>query len=322
MAKSSPFRVAILGAGGIGCYYGARLQQAACSVTYVARGQHLQALQTTGLRLQHPDFMFSEPVLAISLEHLFADHQPEQFDLLVICIKANATESVAIRMQQWFEQHQQTTPILSLQNGVDNEPVIARFVGEQHLLGGLAIRIGAHIVEPGHVEATGVAQVRLGSWPNHTGQFSHHYPGQLDKITDVFNQAHIPTEQVIDIQRELWRKLLINNGVNPLSALTGLDTQVLTHHNDFTHIIRGLMQEVAIAAKADDVVLEQQDVDELFHVISHFDAIKTSMLVDLEKGRPLEIDAICGAVLSRCQALGQAAPYTETIRALLLQKIS
>ncbi|MCL1485400.1 MAG: hypothetical protein MH208_14390 [Marinobacter sp.] len=111
---------------------------------------------------------------------------------------------------------------------------------------------------------------------------------------------------------------MINNGVNPLSALTGLDTRSLTHHPEFGKIVYGMMAETIEASKADNVNLGQKDLDEIFELISNFNAIKTSMLVDKERGRPLELDCIAGAVLRCCELLGVEAPYTATINALLL----
>ena len=110
---------------------------------------------------------------------------------------------------------------------------------------------------------------------------------------------------------------MINNGVNPLSALTGLDTRSLTHHPEFGKIVHGMMAETVAASKADDVNLGPEDLAEMFDLISNFNAIKTSMLVDKEKGRPLELDSIAGAVLRRCESLGIKAPYTMTVNALL-----
>jgi len=83
-----------------------------------------------------------------------------------------------------------------------------------------------------------------------------------------------------------------------------------------------MMEEAALAATVDGVILERADIDEMYRLICQFDAIKTSMLVDLEKGRPLELEAICGAVLSRCRLLGKAAPVTELVQALLIHQLT
>ena len=173
---------------------------------------------------------------------------------------------------------------------------------------------GGHIQKPGVIEAQGVAQIVLGCWPSldQRGEL-HPFAKQL---VDVFNQAGIPTTLSDNIQKELWRKLLINNGVNPLSALTGLDTKSLTHDPVYKNIVYQMMEETALAARNHGVDIGKKDVDEMFKLISEFDAIKTSMLVDKEKGRPLEIDGICGPVLRNAN-IGQSL-ITGLISRLLL----
>ena len=211
--------------------------------------------------------------------------------------------------------------MLSLQNGVDNEPLLADVIGTERIIGGLAVRIGGHIARPGVVEAEGVAEIVMGEWPA-LGKPGSARSLLLEKLAAVFDDAGIPTTLSDNICYELWRKLVINNGVNPLSALTGLDTRSLTHHPEFSRIVYGMMAETVEASRADDVNLTQKDLHEMFELISSFNAIKTSMLIDREKGRPLELDSIAGAVLKRCTSLGIDAPYTSTIATLLKQQTS
>jgi 2-dehydropantoate 2-reductase len=111
--------------------------------------------------------------------------------------------------------------VLSLQNGIDNERRIAAAVGAERTIGGLAVRIGAHVVDPGVVAATGPAQVVLGAWPT-----ARDHPAartSLAALVTTFCDAGIPTTLSEDIRLELWKKLMINNGVNPLSVLAELD---------------------------------------------------------------------------------------------------
>ena len=306
-------RFLIVGAGGIGAYYGARLRAAGHEVLFLARGEHLEAMRTHGLRVTHPDFRFDQPVDAIDQASLIESRAADDFDLIVLTIKAGATASLMASLQPWLSDS--STPLLSLQNGVDNESVIAASIGAERTVGGLAVRIGGHIVSPGVVEATGVAQVVMGAWK----RASDNPPLQnrLQGVADAFNQASIPTTLSDDIQQALWRKLLINNGVNPLSALTRLDTRSLTAHPELTRTVYQLMEEAALAASADGVTMTRDDIDEMYRLICQFDAIKTSMLVDLEKGRPLELEAISGAVVERCKRLGREAPLSALIQALL-----
>jgi len=304
----------IIGAGGIGCYYGARLLQAGHALTLVARGKHLQVMQQQGLRVEHEALHFRERVDALSMEELLTQRTCGDYDLIMLTLKSGATADWLEQSRDWLAQAD--TPVLSLQNGVDNEPLIAAQIGAKRTLGGLAVRIGGHIIAPGHVEARGPAQVVMGCWPGSIGE-----DRRLDDLAGQLNAAGIPTRVSSDIRHELWKKLLINNGVNPLSALTGLDTRSLTADPVLGPTVYRIMQETALAARADDVELTQADVDEMFDLISNFDAIKTSMLVDREKGRPLELDDISGAVIRRCRALGEEAPWTELTERLLRLEI-
>lgn len=294
-------KIVIWGAGGIGCYYGSKLQLAGHDITYVARGAHLKAMQNKGLVVEHERLTFSGAVIALDQTDLLNNYNCDDFDLIVLTVKANASQDIISQSRHWLNRG--NTPVLSLQNGVENEQLIAEAVGNSRTLGGLAVRIGGHIQEPGVVTAKGIAQIVLGCWPslaatNATKDFA-------EMLVDTFNSAGIPTTLSEDIQRELWRKLLINNGVNPLSALTELDTKSITHDPVYKHVVYKIMQETALAARNQGVDISEKDVDEMFTLISEFDAIKTSMLVDKEKGRPLELDGICGPVL-RNTTNGQA----------------
>ncbi len=306
--------ILIIGAGGIGGYYGARLSEAGHRVVLTARGAHLAALQKKGLVVHYEERLITCRVPAVDHAALMRDYQPGDFDVIAITLKSTATKAVLDELGPWLAQSD--VPVLSLQNGVDNEPMIARVLGESRVLGGLAVRIGGHIVEPGVVEAEGAAQIVMGEWPSVPDEQDARRP-LLEILQSAFEKAGIPMTISDDIRYELWRKLVINNGVNPISALTGLDTQSLTRHPQFSRVVYGMMTETAEAAKADGLELGKEDVDEMFGLISRFNAIKTSMLVDKEKGRPLELDSIAGAVLRRSEALGIDAPYTSTVNALL-----
>lgn len=303
----------VIGTGGIGGYYGARLQAHGQLITFIARGTHLQALQTRGLRVNHPEWRFDAPVRACSLEQFLQSSLPPEADLIILCVKAIDTHAIARQLADSLKEL--STPVLSLQNGVDNEAVLTRYLGAERVLGGLAVRIGSHLTAPGIIDAVGPAQVVLGQWP--TAAAATNSTELLKRLDAVFNQAGIPTRVTGNIQFELWRKLVINNGVNPLSALTGLDTGTLMHDPGLSQIVYGLMAEATAAAAADGISLTETDCKEMFELVRHFAPIKTSMLVDFEHHRPLELEEICGAVLSRSRQLQREAPYTFTIYQLL-----
>lgn len=303
----------ILGAGGIGCYYGARLLAAGHQVVLVARGEHLYAMQERGLTVTHPQFSFNGTVTALALDEV-AGLDLAEFDLVMVAAKASATAPMMASLQDWLLTA--PVPVLSIQNGVDNEAHIAAVVGQQRTVGGLAVRIGGHILAPGVVEATGVAQIEMGAWPD-TERNPHLAEALLPVVAELV-AAGIPAAITDHIERALWRKLVINNGVNPLSALTGLNTRQLTSDPVLGPTVYRLMEETGRAANAAGVAISKDDVDAMFKLISEFDAIKTSMLVDREKGRTMEIDDICGPVVHWCRQSGVRAETTELVQSLLL----
>ena len=251
----------MVGAGGIGGYYAARLLEAGHQVVLTARGAHLHALKRSGLTVHYEGRELVHMAAAHDHQELVTRYKSDEFDLIIITLKATATVSVVSELGDWLKQGR--APVLSLQNGVDNEPLLVEAVGAERVIGGLAVRIGGHIARPGVIEAEGLAQIVMGEWPKVSGRQDSRTP-LLKILVAAFNDAGIPTRYSDNINYELWRKLLINNGVNPLSALTGLDTRSLTHHPGFSKIVYGMMAETVEASRADDVNLGKKDLDEMF----------------------------------------------------------
>lgn len=311
-------KILIIGTGGIGAYYGYFLQQSGNDIVFTARGEHLAALEENGLTLIHEGTTYCTPVKAHTHGYLAQHFEANEFDLIILTLKAHSTDAFVKEMGSWLTSH--PTFVLSLQNGVDNENILADLLGSQYVLGGLAVRIGSHVLSPGVIQSTGKAEIIIGAWPNdaeHSSPVPSPVPSIVSQFSDVLAQASIPNQVSTDIRRELWRKLMINNGVNPLSAITGLDTFALTNHERLGSLVYGMMQETVNAAKADGVELTQQDLSEMFELIKTFKPIKTSMLMDKEHGRKMELDSIIGVVLQRSETLGIQAPYNTMAFALL-----
>jgi len=307
--------ILILGAGGVGGYFGARLLQAGHSVAFVARGAHLEALQMQGLHVKHPNFEFAEKIKAFDLSSL-ADMDAASFDLIILTTKSTATREIAIHLAQWLRNQMKPPYILSLQNGVENEAILCDYFAEEYVMGGLTRKIGAHVVTPAHIEAVGSAETILGMM--HVSMDNERF---LEELALAFKHAGIPTQTTHDIKQELWKKLIINNGVNALCALLRVKTGVLFDTSSLSAVVYGLMQETAHAARSLHVKILQEDVDAMFELIKQFDSIKPSMLVDLEQNRALEIEEICGVVIRALHQIGVDAPYTKTIKALLEFKL-
>lgn len=301
-------RVLIVGCGAIGSYYACKLSHAGIHVTVTARHAHLEAIQTNGLHVQHDGQSFHAALPAYDHDYLLQHHQADDFDVIILALKSNLTEHFIEQFRRWLSVAK--VPVLSVQNGVDNEIMLAAVLGEVRVWGGLAVKIGGEVMSPGNAVTTGIAKLIIGPWPTAA---TSPIPGLMTQFQRALQRVNVPCEIADNIQRELWKKLIINNGVNPLSALTGLDTRTLTNTPKFSNRVYLAMRETVQAARFDNVELQQQELDDMFELIKHFNAIKTSMLIDREKGRPLEVEAIVGAVVKRCDKLGVDAPVNQAL---------
>ena len=311
-------RTAIIGVGGIGAWYVARLAESGQAVTAVARGAHLAALQAHGLRLLHDRQPFEGAVDACDIDSLVA-RDARDFDLVVLLTKATATADVGARLAGWGGVA--GPPVLSLQNGVDNETLLVDALGAPRVIGGYSVLLSGHVESPGVVRCVGASNTWLGAWPDET----RGPPGmsaRVAAIAEVLASSGLLPHVAVDIRREMWRKLVLNNGVNPLSALTGWDTRRLSDDPCTAWLVHALMMEAAAAGAADGVALSVADADDMLELIRGFPPVKTSMLVDVERGRPLELDAIAGAVLRRAARHGIEVPHTRTVAALLEARLA
>ena len=301
----------ILGAGGIGSYFGARLINAGHEVIFVARAKQLEALQQNELKLQHPEFCFSKKVMAYTIDEI-KSFDAYYFDAVLLTTKSTSTKALSKHLQMWFANEKNIPYIISLQNGVENEEILSESLNKQYIIAGLTRKIGAHIVSPAVITATGTAETILGSLEETKENQTF-----LKNIEQVFNEAKIPTQISLHIKLELWKKLIINNGVNAICALLKKETGVIMHHEKLSKIVYGLMNETARAALNIGIKISKKEIDDMFNLITNFDSIKPSMLVDVENNREIELDEICNVVIKNCEALGIDAPYTRTISTLL-----
>ena len=301
----------ILGAGGIGSYFGARLINAGHEIIFVARAKQLEALQQKELKLQHPEFCFSKKVIAYTIDEI-KSFDAHYFDAVLLTTKSTSTLTLAKHLQMWFANEKNIPYIISLQNGVENEEILSESLNKKYVIAGLTRKIGAHIVSPAVISATGTAETILGSLEE-----TKENQIFLKNIEQVFNDAKIPTQISVNIKLELWKKLIINNGVNAICALLKKETGVIMHHEKLSKIVYGLMNETARAALNIGIKISKKEIDDMFNLITNFDSIKPSMLVDVENNREIELDEICNVVIKNCEALGLDAPYTRTISTLL-----
>jgi 2-dehydropantoate 2-reductase len=303
----------IIGAGGIGSFYGARLIEAGNEVLFIARGKQLKALQGKGLNVSHRNFVFDKPVNAKTMEELSSE-ELKKFDAVLITTKSNSTDNISKGLAHKIDSSKvgDLPYFVSLQNGVENERIMLKYLPKEKVIGGLCRKLGSHIIQAGVIEATGNVETFIGTLDSNENTTSF-----VNVLNDVFNVAQLSSSISENILLELWRKLIINNGVNVICALLRIKTGELMSHPELTKIVLGMMKETAIAAKVDDVNFTESDVIQMFELIQNFDSIKPSMLVDIENNKAIELDEISNIVVRNCDKQGIDAPYTRTIASLL-----
>jgi 2-dehydropantoate 2-reductase len=311
-------RIVIAGAGAIGGYIGARLARVGADVVLFARGPHLQAMQERGLRVISPDGDFDvRPAVANDLRAI------GQADAVVLGVKAHGLTALAPQLAPLFGPD---TIVVSTQNGipwwyfqgiggahdglrlerVDPGGVIAAAIEPRRVVGSLAY-FATDIVEPGVIRHTEGNRISLGE-PDGTRS------DRCRALAEVLIGAGFRCPVTTRLRTEVWVKLLGNVAFNPISALTGGTLEELARHAEVSAVIREVMAETeAVAAKLD--ITLPISIDQRMAGAEKVGAHKTSMLQDLEAGRPLELEAIVGAVVELGERLGVAMPSTRGVYA-------
>jgi 2-dehydropantoate 2-reductase len=308
----------IAGAGAIGAYIGARMARAGEDVTLFARGPHLQAMQEHGVRVSSPDGDFvAHPKVIGNLE------EAGTIDVIILGVKAHGLTQLAPLIRPLIAEN---TTVVSTQNGVpwwffqlnagdftglrlervDPGGVIADSI-ESHRVVGSIVYFSTDIVEPGHIRHTEGNRISLGE-PDGTRS------ERCRRIAEALIKAGLRCPVTARIRHEIWVKILGNAAFNPISALTRATLAQMTRDPDVTELVRNIMTEVeAVGAKLglEIPVSIEQRIAGAAKVGEH----KTSMLQDLEGGRPLELEAVVGAVVELGERLNVPMPHTRSVYA-------
>ena len=311
-------RIAIAGAGAIGGYIGARLVRAGADVALFARGPHLTAMQERGLRVVSPDGDFEvKPEVTGDLNAI------GRADVIVLGVKAHSLTILAPQLGPLLGPE---TVVVSTQNGipwwyfqnypgelnglhlerVDPGGVIAKAIDPGRVVGSLAY-FSTDIAEPGVIHHTEGNRLSLGE-PNGTRT------ERTKALAEVLIGAGLRAPVTTRLRQEIWVKLLGNVAFNPISALTGGTLEELVRHPDVSLVARAVMAETeAVAAKLG--IELPISIDQRMVGAEKVGAHKTSMLQDVEAGRPMELEAIVGAVVELGERLGVPMPATRTVYA-------
>jgi 2-dehydropantoate 2-reductase len=297
-------RIAVMGTGGTGGYFGGLLARAGEEVTFIARGAHLEAIRKNGLAV--------ESVLAgdFSISATATDNPNDigPVDFVLFCVKAYDNAAAAEQIRPLIGPK---TVVLSVQNGIDNEEKIGRIVGPEHVVGCVSY-VSSTIKSPGVIAQTGGPGTLV------FGEMQGGTSARTEALQNTLQNSGITAELHPDIQIALWQKFLGICGVNGITALTRLPMGEIVACKETHNLMRGTMQEVETVARASGANLPEGCVDQSMNFFSSMaPSVRGSMYYDLAAGRRLELEVLNGTVVRLGGEHGIPTPINFVIYAAL-----
>ena len=297
--------VLLIGAGAVGAYFGGRLAQAGAAVSVVARSYFDRIVQD-GYRIDSVDGDFHfRPCRVL---HSAAEY-PGTPDWVIVATKVLPEIDLPAMLRGAMAS--KNTAVLLIQNGIGSEdPLLTAF--PEHEIYSAVAYIGVTRIDPCHLNHQGVHRLVFGRCDGRPAS------AKAAALAQAWGAVGVEARAVDDIRYFRWKKLLWNTPFNPVSVIGGgLNTRELTDGGEVEALCAGVMAEVAAVAAAEGVALEPELLEETMAYTRSFPPYKTSMLVDFEAGRPMEVDAIVGNVLRRARARGVDTPKLQALYALL-----
>jgi 2-dehydropantoate 2-reductase len=297
-------RIAIMGSGGVGGYFGARLALCGADVTFIARGAHLAAMQENGLRVESPlgDMHVAKPKATDDPATL------GQVDLVLFSVKLWDTETAAHAITPLVGPD---TGVISFQNGVHKDDVLRRVLGEQAVMGGVSY-IAATIAEPGLIRHSGKMQKLV------FGEYDGATSGRVTRLRDACAAAGIDHELSSRIRQTIWEKFIFLVGLSGTTATARVPIGAIRSNERSRAFLHDVMDEAVQVARADGVALPADYANDRLAFCDQLPATMTSsMHNDLERGSRLEVPWLSGDVVSRGQRLGIPTPCNRAILDIL-----
>lgn len=298
-------RIAVVGAGAVGSYFGAMLARAGQAVTLIARAPHVQAIRAHGLQLHMHGQVHTVAITATTELDAVRDA-----DIVLFCVKSRDTDSLA---RELAPRLRPGALVLSLQNGVENPDVLARHLRNPVIP--VVVYVAVAMPAPGEVQHFGRGDLVVGAMARDAGPDMEQ---RLSEVAQRFGAADIGVAIVPDVIGELWRKLLINCAYNAISALSQLPYGRMAQVAEILPIQEQAVREVIAVAAALGRRIEPEPALEAMRAIAvSMSGQLSSTAQDLARGRATEIDDLNGMIVRRGAELGVAVPVNQTLHALI-----
>jgi 2-dehydropantoate 2-reductase len=300
-------RLAILGSGAVGGYFGAKLARSGQDVTFVARGAHLEAIRARGLEVKSAslgDFIVRAPAESDTT-------RIGQVDAVLVAVKAYDNDTALPMLTPLVGPD---TAVLTLQNGVDSVNEVAAVVGEPRVLGGTTY-VATALEAPGLIVQTGVHRsIIFGEVFGDRTRIS----GRVQRLADVLTAADIQVTPVADGCVPIWDKFVYLVAFSGFTGAARLPIGQLWKSAQAQEMFYATSREIAAIAKAEGVTISADRFDTLKEYMDHIPAAtRSSLLIDLEHGKRIEVEALQGASIRRAKARGVPTPITSALYAVL-----
>lgn len=298
-------RIAIFGTGGVGGCFGAQLASAGEDVVFIARGEHLRAMQTKGLRLETPE----DDSLIHPAEASDDPAHVGKVDLVVLGVKTWQVKEAARAMKPMIGQE---TFVLPLQNGIEAATQLTEVLGAERVVGGLCGTL-SWIEAPGHIRSIGrVHFVRFGELENAPSK-------RTIELRKAFQRAGVDVEVPSDIKAALWEKFLFVVSFGGVGAITRSPIGVTRTLPETRQMLENCMHEIYAVARGHQISLSDGVIERTMEFVDSLDpSVTASLQRDLADGRPSELEAWNGAVVRAGKEVGVATPLHEFIYHSLL----
>lgn len=299
-------RVAVLGAGSVGSYFGGMLARAGAQVTLIARAPHVEAIRRSGLLLDTTTFQERVKVEASSEVSAVRGA-----DLVLFCVKTIDTEDAARLLAPHLTP---SAIVVSLQNGVDNVTRICSATGIDALPA--VVYIAAALPEPGHMKHSGRGDLTVGELPNISRAAAS--PPRTERVAALFTAAGVPCRVSPTIEIDLWTKMLMNCAGNALSGIAQTSFGHVAQSLPVRTVLQKVIEETVSVARASGVPLPDQDWAEKGRKNSeNLGEATSSMAQDIARGKRTEIDSLNGYIVRRGAELGIETPVSLTLTSLV-----
>jgi len=300
-------KFAILGSGAVGGYYGAKLARAGHDVTFIARGAHLAAIRERGLQIRSP--MLGDFTVAAAAEE--DTRRVGAMDVVIVAVKAYDNAGALPRIAPLIGS---STTILPLQNGVDSAAEIAAHYGEHSVIGGVTY-IATALTAPGVIEQTGThRRIVLGEVFGALPRLSQ----RVTAIQEALAGADIHAEAVPDGRVPIWEKFIFLVSLAAFTGAARLPIGPLWADPDVRERFLAGSREIETLARAEGVPVAADVVDRISTYIEGIPgSMRSSLLIDLSQGKPIEVEQLQGSVMRRAAKAGVAAPIISTLYAVL-----